>query len=88
MLYFYKEFAKGGLFLYHHAYLRQHWHTPLRDHYHAGGCLQEMGLRGREVGKTLLGIRLARMDGYITSREGEVGYAQSRLLAQREERRN
>ena len=53
-----------------------------------GHDLQEMGLRGREVGKTLLGIRLARMDGYITSREGEVGYAQSRLLAQREERRS
>ena len=64
----------------------QSW-VPLKGEL-TGHDLQEMGLRGREVGKTLLGIRLARMDGYITSREGEVGYAQSRLLAQREERRN
>ncbi|MCR5347596.1 MAG: CBS domain-containing protein [Fretibacterium sp.] len=61
--------------------------TPLRGEL-TGRDLQEMGLRGREVGKTLLGIRLARMDGYITSREGEVGYVQSRLLAQREDREN
>ena len=64
----------------------QSW-VPLKGEL-TGHDLQEMGLEGREVGKTLLGIRLARMDGYITSREGEVGYAQSRLLAQREERGN
>ena len=47
-----------------------------------GHDLQEMGLEGREVGSALLNIRLARMDGLISSREGEIAYVQS-LLAHR-----
>ena len=63
----------------------QRW-TPLKGEL-TGRDLKEMGLSGPEVGKTLLGIRLARMDGRITSREGEIGYVESRAAQLRDEER-
>ena len=47
-----------------------------------GHDLIKMGLEGQSVGKALSGIRLARMDGLISSREGEIAYVQN-LLAHR-----
>ena len=42
-----------------------------------------MGLRGAEIGEVLQGIRLARMDGRLSTREGEIGYVESRLAHRR-----
>ena len=56
---------------------------PLRGEL-TGHDLQTMGLKGPEVGKTLQGIRLARMDGLISSREEEAEYVRSRLAGTQE----
>lgn len=56
--------------------------TPLRGEL-TGDDLVGMGLRGSEIGEVLQGIRLARMDGRLSTREGEISYVESRLAHRR-----
>lgn len=60
---------------------RNSW-TPLRGEL-TGDDLVGMGLKGSEIGEVLQGIRLARMDGRLSTREGEIGYVESRLAHRR-----
>lgn len=50
--------------------------VPLRGEL-TGNDLKAMGLKGPEIGKALQRIRLARMDGLISTRDGEAGYVAS-----------
>ena len=50
--------------------------VPLRGEL-TGNDLKAMGLKGPEIGKALQNIRLARMDGLISTRDGEAGFVAS-----------
>ena len=45
-----------------------------------GKDLQAMGLKGKAIGDALAGIKLARIDGEIASREDEMKYVRERVL--------